>query len=163
MHPPVQVLSELFDALAALMAEDNPVDQEAHNAEIAKVREQIVQAKADLAAEKDRMAAERAALDAQAYKLMLDQNASQEVLKQKHRSRLPLGFDPRNLFRTPGAGPSNPPQYPETNRIEAPGPGEPVQPRLMGPPQQNIMNLPPVQTPPGHYSNPMDNLVAAAA
>ena len=76
VRPPVQVLSNLFDALAALMAEDDPADQDAHNAEIAKVREQIVQAKADLAAEKDRMAAERAALDAQAYKLMLDQNAS---------------------------------------------------------------------------------------
>ena len=33
----------------------------------------------------------------------------------------------------------------------------------MEPPQQNIVILPPVQTPPGHYSNPMDNLVAAAA
>ena len=33
----------------------------------------------------------------------------------------------------------------------------------MEPPQQKIMNFPPVQTPPGHYSNPMDNLVAAAA
>ena len=76
VRPPVQVLSDLFDALAALMAEDDPADQDAHNAEIAKVREQIVQAKADLAAEKDRMAAEWAALDAQAYKLMLDQNAS---------------------------------------------------------------------------------------
>ena len=94
MRLPVQVLSDLFDALAALMAEANPADQEAHDAEIAKVKEQIVQAKADLAAEKDRMAAERAALDAQAYKLMLDQNASQEVLKRKHRSCLPLGFDP---------------------------------------------------------------------
>ena len=101
MHPPVQVLSDMLDALAALMAEDNPADQEAHNAEIAKVREQIVQAKADLAAEKDRMAAEQAALDAQAYKLMLDQNVSQEFLKRKHRSSLPLGFDPRNLFHTP--------------------------------------------------------------
>ena len=163
MPPPVQVLPDLFDALAVLMAEANPADQEAHDAEIAKVREQIVQAKADLAAEKDRMAVERAALDAQAYKLMLDQNASQEVLKQKHRSRLPLGFDPRNLFHTPGAGPSNPPQYPEKNRIEAPGPGAMVQPRLMEPPHQNIAVPPPVQTPPGHYSNPMDNLVAAAA
>ena len=102
VRPPVQVLSDLFDALAALMAEDDPADQDARNAEIAKVREQIVQAKADLAAKKDRMAAERAALDAQAYKLMLDQNASQEVLKRKHRSRLQLGFDPRNLFHTLG-------------------------------------------------------------
>ena len=33
----------------------------------------------------------------------------------------------------------------------------------MEPPQKNIVILPPVQTPLGHYSNPMDNLVAAAA
>ena len=109
------------------------------------------------------MAAERAALDAQSYKLMLDQNASQEVLKRKHRSHLPLGFDPRNLFHTPGAGTSNPPGHLEVNRVEAPGPGVTVQPRLMEPPRQNIVIPPPVQTPPGHYSNPMDNLVAAAA
>ena len=102
MRPPVQVLSDLFDALAVLMAEANPADQEAHDAEVAKVREQITQAKADLAAEDARMTAEWAALDTQAYKLMLDQNASQEVLKRKHRSRLPLGFDPRNLFSHSG-------------------------------------------------------------
>ena len=41
MRPPAQVLSELFDALALLMAEANPADQEVHNAEIAKVKEQI--------------------------------------------------------------------------------------------------------------------------
>src|SRR3954467_15871201 len=76
VRPPAQVLSDLFDALAVLMAEANPTNQDAHNAEITKVREQIHQAKADLAAEEVRMAAERAALDAQAYKLMLDQNAS---------------------------------------------------------------------------------------
>ena len=66
MRPPAQVLSELFDALAVLMAEVNPPDQDVHNAEIAKVKEQITQAKAELAAEDTRMAAERAALDAQA-------------------------------------------------------------------------------------------------
>ena len=31
VHPPAQVLSELFDALAVLMAEVNPPDQDAHN------------------------------------------------------------------------------------------------------------------------------------
>src|SRR3954466_729158 len=104
---PAQVLSDLFDALAVLMAEANPVDQEVHNAEIAKVREQITQAKAGLAAEEARMTAERAALDAQAYRLMMDQNASQEVLKRKFRSRLPAALDARNLFNTPGAGANN--------------------------------------------------------
>ena len=70
VRPPAQVLSELFDALAVLMAEVNPPDEDTHNTEIAKVKEQISQAKTDLAAEDTRMAAERAALDAQAYKLM---------------------------------------------------------------------------------------------
>ena len=74
VRPPAQVLSDLFDALAALMAEVNPANQEEHNAEIAKVKDQINQAKADLAAEDTRMAAERAELDAQAYRLMLDQS-----------------------------------------------------------------------------------------
>ena len=59
VRPPAQGLSELFDALAMLMAEVNPPDQDVHNAEIAKVKEQITQAKADLAAEDTRMAAER--------------------------------------------------------------------------------------------------------
>ena len=41
-----------------LMAQINPANQEEHNAEIAKVKYQIPQAKADLAAEDTRMAAE---------------------------------------------------------------------------------------------------------
>ena len=120
MRPPAQVLSDLFDVLATLMAEVNPADQDAHNAEIAKVKDQITQAKADLAAEDSRMAAERAALDAQAYQIMLDQSASNEVLKRRHQSRLPPVYDARNLFNTPGAGTSNPPVV---NRAEAPGAG----------------------------------------
>ena len=83
-RPPAQVLSELFDALALLMAEANPADRDVHNTEIPKIKEQITQAKADLAAEDTRMATERAALDAQAYRLMLDQSASQEVMRRKY-------------------------------------------------------------------------------
>ena len=41
VRPPAQVLSDLFDALATLMADVNPADQVAHNAEIAKVKDQI--------------------------------------------------------------------------------------------------------------------------
>ena len=132
MRPSAQVLSELFDALAILMAEANPADQDIHNAEIAKVREQITQAKADLAAEDTRMAAERAALDAQAYRLMLDQSASHEVMRRKHQSRLPPVFEARDLFNTPGRRAGNPL---EGNRAEAPGTGAPVQPRQMDPPR----------------------------
>ena len=160
VRPPAQVLSDLFDALATLMAEVNPADQDAHNAEIAKVKDQITQAKADLAAEDTRIATERAALDSQAYRIMLDQSASNEVLKRRHRSRLPLVYEARNLFNTPGAGTSNPPVV---NRAEAPGAGAPVQPRLVDPPRQDNIVAPHVPTPPGHYSNPMDNIVAAEA
>ena len=124
MRPSAQVLSDLFDALATLMVEVNPADQDAHNVEIAKVKDQITQAKADLAAEDTRMAAERAALDAQAYRLMLDQSASNDVMRRRYRSHLPLLYEARNLFNTPGAGTSN---QPVVNRVEAPGTGVPVQ------------------------------------
>ena len=134
MRPPAQVLSELFDVLAVLMAEVNPPEQDVHNAEIAKVKEQITQAKADLAAEDTRMAAERTALDTQAYRRMLDQSTLHEVMRRKHRSRLPPVFEARDLFNTPGPRASNPL---EGNRAEAPGTGAPVQPRQMDPPRQN--------------------------
>src|SRR3954462_4194274 len=105
------------------------------------------------------MAAGRAAFDAQAYKLMLDQNASQEVLRRKYRSRLPSVFEGRDLFNTPGAGTSN---QPVVNRAAAPGTGASVQPRVIDLPRHNpeprIM-----PTPPDHYSTPLYNLVAAAA
>ena len=55
-----------------------------------KLKDQITQAKADLAAEEARMDEERAALDAQSqliqaqnYRLMLDQNVSNEVMTRK--------------------------------------------------------------------------------
>lgn len=46
--------------------------------------------------------------------------------------------------------------------VEAPGSGASVQPRVIGSPRMN--NTPPqhVLTPPGHYSNPMDNMIVAA-
>ena len=81
-------------------------------------------------------------------------------MRRKHRSRLPSVFEARDLFNTPGAGTSNPL---EGNRAEAPGTGAPVQPRRMDPPRQNTVIPQAVSTPPGHYSNPMDNRVVAAA
>lgn len=108
-RPPTQVLSDLFDALAVLLAEVNPTNQDEHNAEIAKVKDHITQAKVDLAAEDTRMAAERAELDAQAYRLMLDQSTSNDVMRIRYRSHSPPVYEARNLFDTPGAGTSNPP------------------------------------------------------
>ena len=55
--PPAQVLSDLFDALAMLMAAEVDIaTRDQHNAEIAKVKDQITQAKADLVVENARMA-----------------------------------------------------------------------------------------------------------
>lgn len=62
VEPSAQVLSDLFDTLATLLAEVNPADQDQHNAEVAKVKDQIAQAKEYLTAENTRMAAERAEL-----------------------------------------------------------------------------------------------------
>ena len=80
----------------------------------------LVKAKEDLAAEGIRMAAERAELEAQAYRLMLDQSASNDVMRRRYRSHLPPVYEARNLFNTPGAGTSN---QPVVNRVEAPGTG----------------------------------------
>ena len=64
-HRPAQVLSGLLDAWTTLLAtEVAPETQDRHNTEVTKLRDQIMQAKEDLAAEETRMAEERAALDA---------------------------------------------------------------------------------------------------
>ena len=66
-RPPAQVLTELLNALVALMrVEVTPDTQEQHKADVAKLRDEIAQAKEVLATENARMATERAALDAQA-------------------------------------------------------------------------------------------------
>ena len=89
--------------------------QAQHDAEVAQLREEVAQAKENLAVEDVRMATERAALDAraqqiqsEALQLMMDLNASNEVMRRRHQkaqSHLPPTYDPRNLFCTPGAGP----------------------------------------------------------
>ena len=70
-----------------------PETQDRHNTEVTKLWDQITQAKEDLAAEETKMAEERDASDAQAqtiqaenYQLLLDQNASNEVLRRRHHS-----------------------------------------------------------------------------
>ena len=90
---------------------------------------------------------------------MLDQNASNEVLRRKYRSRLPPVYEGLNLFNTPGAGPSNPAAV---NRTEAPG-AVPDQPRITDPPRRTDNPPQYVSTPPGHFSSPLDNMIAAAS
>ena len=113
---PAQVMSGLLDAWTTLLTTKvTPETQDQHNAEVTKLRDQITQAKEDLVAEETRMADERATLDAQTqwiqaenYRLMLDENASNDVLRRRQRSRLSPVYEAMNLFNTRGAGPSNP-------------------------------------------------------
>ena len=70
MRPPTQVLIDLTDRLTTLLtATVNPADQAEHDAEVARLHEEIAQAKENLAAEGTRLATERAALDAQAQRI----------------------------------------------------------------------------------------------
>ena len=65
-----------------------------------------------------------------------------------------------NLFGTPGVGTSNPAAV---KRIEAPRTGAPDQPRVMDPPRRTHNSLQYVPTLPGHFSTPLDNMIAAAS
>jgi len=109
---------------------------------------------------------ERVALDAQSqqiqaqnYRFTLDQNASNEVMRRKYRSRLPPIYEGLNLFSTPRAGPSNPAGV---NRTEAPR-AAPDQPRAMDPPRRTDNPPQYVTTPPSHFSSPLDNMIAVAS
>ena len=120
MRPAAQILMDLMDKLTTLLtAVVEPANRAQHDAEVARVCEEMVQAKENLAAEEVRMAAKQAALDACAqqlqaktFRLSVDLNASNDVMTRRHQktqSRLPLTLDPRSLFHTPGTGASNPP------------------------------------------------------
>ena len=62
-----------MDKLTTLLtAVVEPADKAQHDAEVAHVREEMVQAKENLAAEEVRMAAERAALDVHAQQLQAE-------------------------------------------------------------------------------------------
>nr|XP_020189043.1 uncharacterized protein LOC109774690 [Aegilops tauschii subsp. strangulata] len=90
---------------AKQIAAVNPADQDQHNAAVAKLRDEIAQAKEELNAENARMAKERASLYAQAqwiqsesYRLMLDQNASNDVMRRRHRSHLPPVYEKKGII-----------------------------------------------------------------
>ena len=66
MPSPAQVLMDLTGKMTVLLtATVAPTDQVQHDAEVAQLKLDLAKAKEDLAAEGIRMAAERAALDAQ--------------------------------------------------------------------------------------------------
>ena len=117
VRPLAQVLSELLDALATLLAAKvTSATQAQHKVDVAKLHDEIARAKEDLNAENARMATERALMDAEsqriraeAFRLSLDQNVSNVVFSGRHQSCLPLQFEGWNLFNTPGVGTSYPP------------------------------------------------------
>ena len=86
---------DLMDKMTALLtATVVPADQAQHDAEVAQLKLDIARAKEDLAAEGIRMAAERAALDAQtqliqaqSFRLTMDQNASNEVMRRHQNAQ----------------------------------------------------------------------------
>ena len=93
MPSPAQVQIDLTDKMMVLLtAAVDPADQAQHDAEVAQLKLDLVKAKEDLAAEGIRMAAERAALDAQtqliqvqSFRLTMDRNASNEVMRRRHQ------------------------------------------------------------------------------
>ena len=151
-----------------LMAEVTPANQTQHNMDVAKLCDEIAQAKEDLNTENTKMAMEQASLEREAkrlqaenFHLSLDRDASNTIFSRRHVSHLPLVYDARNLFNTPGAGASNPPSV--DRAVEAPAAGAPVQPHTTDPPRLNLTPPQHVPTPLGHYSNPLDNMIAATA
>ena len=81
-------------------------------------------------------------------------------MRRRQQSCLPPVYNAGNLFDTPGAGTSD---LPVVNRaVEVPVTGAPVQPRSMDPPRLDATPPQHVPTPTGHYSNPLDNMIAAA-
>ena len=107
------MLIDLMDKLTALLtAVVEPADKAQHDVEVARVREEMAQDKENLAAEEVRMATERAALDARAqqlqvktFRLLVDLNVSNEVMRRRHQktqSRLPLRTILGTFFTHPG-------------------------------------------------------------
>jgi len=92
-RPPAQMLMDLMDKLTALLTVVvEPAYKARHDTEVARVREEMAQAKENLAVEEGRMAAERASLDARAqqlqaetFRLSVDLNASNEVMRRRHQ------------------------------------------------------------------------------
>ncbi|KAI4986335.1 hypothetical protein ZWY2020_018965 [Hordeum vulgare] len=131
-------------------------NQEAVNAELAKLREAVAKAHRDAEVESARIetrqaqiTAERTRLNTDNWQLERHQRASNAVHQRRHQGRLPPDLNPTRLFdtlRTPGAG-----------AAPGEGPGQPP-----NPPVQPIEDrIPRLRTPQGHFSNQVDNVLAA--
>ncbi|KAI4980333.1 hypothetical protein ZWY2020_020818 [Hordeum vulgare] len=155
---PAAVLVELAAEITRLMATPlTPDNQEEIYAELEKLREAVAKAHRDTEVESARIetrqaqiAAERMRLNTDNWRLERHQHASDAIHQRRHQGRLPHDLNPTRLFntpRTPGAG-------------VAPGGGLGQPPN---PPVQTAEDrIPRFRTPQGHFSNPVDNVLAAS-
>ncbi|KAI4990264.1 hypothetical protein ZWY2020_038627 [Hordeum vulgare] len=154
---PAAILVELAVEITRLMA--TPItseNQDAINTELTKLRDGVAKAQQDAEVEAARIqtrqaqiTAEVARLNTENWRLERHQRASDAVHQQRHQGRLPPDLNLTRLFdtpRTPGAG-------------DAPGggPGQPPNPPF----QPAVDRVPRFETPQGHFSNPVDNVLAA--
>ncbi|KAI4981570.1 hypothetical protein ZWY2020_022062 [Hordeum vulgare] len=161
---PAQAMADLTAEVTKVMTTAVTAEnQEMINAELAKLWEGMAKAQRDKEAEAARMAMQQARITAEmerlnneGWQLKRQQRASDAIHQRRHRGRLPGDLHPTRLFdtpRTPGAGPDQP--------LRASPGGGPVQPPNPPPPQPTDAHATLFQTPQGHFSNPMDNVLAA--
>ena len=123
--------------------------------ELTKLRSRIVEVQKEIDAENARMVElharihqEMERLKAEAWRLGVQREASEAVYERRCHSGLPPNLEPQQLFNTPQLTPGTVQQ--PGNRQE-----EPAQPPLTHSPPRRF------QTPRGHFSNPVDNMLAA--
>ncbi|KAI4978373.1 hypothetical protein ZWY2020_014927 [Hordeum vulgare] len=162
---PAQAMADLAAEITKLMAiVVTAENQETINAELAKLWEEMAKNQRDVEAEAARMAAQQAPITAETeqlntkgWRLERQQRASDAIHQRRHHGRLPTDLHPTRLFdtpHTPGMGPDRPLQA-------APGEGLVQPPPNPPPPQPAEAHAPRFQTPRGHFSNPVDNVLAA--
>lgn len=87
------------------------MNQAERNTKIARLREQMTKAWEDINMKNARIAtvqaqitAETERLKAEAWRINLDQGASEAVHRRRHQSRMPLTYEPLRLFNSLAAG-----------------------------------------------------------
>ncbi|KAI4975308.1 hypothetical protein ZWY2020_048915 [Hordeum vulgare] len=157
---PAQAMADLAaqtDKLMAIVV--TAENQETINSELAKLREDMAKIQRDIEEEAARMArqqalipAEMERLNTQGWRLERQQRASDAIHQRRHHGRLPADLNPTRLFDNPHT------LGVEPNRTwqAAPG-GEPARPL----PQPTETHATRFHTPRGHFSNPVENMLAA--
>ncbi|KAI5001229.1 hypothetical protein ZWY2020_011286 [Hordeum vulgare] len=154
---PAAVLGDLAAEITRLMATPlTPENQEEINTELAKLREAVAKAHRDAEIESARIetrqaqiTAERMRLNTDNWRLERQQRASDTVHQRRHQGRLPHDLNPTRLFDTP--------RTPWAGAAPGGGPGRPPNPTVQ-PAEDRISRF---RTPQFHFSNPVDNVLAA--